>query len=180
MYDLREITEFLRDISKYIIALVAMIVIFTFIVAFKTVAGNSMNPTLKEGQIVLVSKLTKNYERNQIVTVVVNDKSYIKRVVGLPGEKIEYMNGVLYVNGKGYKETFLNEDIKTNNFLFEDICKKEDCPDEVIPEDMYLVLGDNRPESDDSRNPKFGLVPKSQVKGKVFFRIWPFNVFGGI
>lgn len=180
MYDFREISEFLRDASKYIIAIIAIIIIFTFIVAFQTVAGNSMNPTLKEGEILLISKFSKNYERNQIVTVIVNGKSYVKRIIGLPGEKVEYMKDVLYINGTGYKETFLNDNVKTNNFLFVDICKEEDCPDGVIPEDMYLVLGDNRPESEDSRTPEFGLVKKSQIKGKVFFRIWPITSFGGI
>jgi len=180
MYDFREISEFLRDASKYIIVIVLVAVVFTFVVAFQTVAGNSMNPTLKEGEVLLVSKFSHKYERNEIVTVVVNGKSYVKRVIGLPGEKVEYMNDVLYIDGIGYREDFLNDGVKTNNFLFVDICNEKDCPNGVIPDDMYLVLGDNRPESDDSRNPKFGLVQKSQIKGKVFFRLWPFGAFGKI
>lgn len=180
MFDFREISEFLRDASKYIIAVVVLIVVLTFVVAFQTVAGNSMNPTLKEGEILLLNKFSHQYNRNEIVTVIVNGKSYVKRIVGLPGEKVEYMKDVLYIDGKGYKEPFLASHIKTHNFLFEDICSLEDCPDGVIPDDMYLVLGDNRGESEDSRNKEFGLVPKSQIKGKVFFRIWPINAFGGI
>lgn len=180
MYDFREISEFLRDASKYIITIVIVVIIFTFIVAFQTVAGNSMNPTLKEGEILLINKFSHNYERNQIVTLNVNGKSYVKRIIGLPGEKVEYMKDVLYINGVGYREEFLNKDVKTNNFLFVDICNEKDCPNGVIPDNMYLVLGDNRSESDDSRNPEFGLVKKSQIKGKAFFRIWPFNSIGGI
>lgn len=72
MYDFREISEFLRDASKYIITIVIVVIIFTFIVAFQTVAGNSMNPTLKEGEILLINKFSHNYERNQIVTLNVN------------------------------------------------------------------------------------------------------------
>lgn len=180
MFDFREISEFLRDASKYIIAVVILIIILTFIVAFQTVAGNSMNPTLKEGEILLLNKFSHTYERNEIVTVIVNGKSYVKRIIGLPGEKVEYMKDVLYIDGKGYKEPFLASNIKTNNFLFVDICSLDDCPDGVIPDDMYLILGDNRGESDDSRNHEFGLVSKKQIKGKAFFRIWPINRFGGI
>jgi len=180
MLDLREVTEFLRDTGKYIIAIAVMLIIFTFLVMFQPVAGNSMNPTLKEGEVLLVSKLSKKFQRNEIVTVLVDQKSYVKRVVGLPGEKVEYMNGILYINGTGYREDFLGENVITNNFLFVDICSKEKCPNGVIPEDMYLVLGDNRGESTDSRDPKFGLVSKKQIQGKAIFRVWPVTSFGGI
>jgi len=183
MLDLRDITEFFRDFSKYIIAILVMFFIFAFVVAFHPVAGNSMNPTLKEGEIMLVSKfsyLFSKIKRNEIVTVEVDGKSYVKRVIGLPGEKVEYMNGVLYIDGTGYREDFLESDVITHNFLFVDICSEEACPKGVIPDDMYLVLGDNRDESTDSRDPKFGLVTKKQIKGKVFFKIWPLNEIGGV
>jgi len=180
MFDLREITEFFRDFGKYLLLIIVMILIFTFIVVFQPVAGNSMNPTLKEGDVILVSKLSKSFLRNEIVTVIVNDKSYVKRIIGLPGEEVHYLNDVLYVNDVGYKEDFLSEEVVTNNFMFVDICSIEDCPLGVIPEDMYLVLGDNRSESSDSRDPSFGLVSKEQIKGKVIFKIWPINRFGGI
>ena len=178
--DLREVTEFFRDFMWYIIALVVIVFIFTFVVAFQTVAGNSMDPTLKDGQIVLVSKFSYRFgkvKRNDIVVLHNDGKSYVKRVIGLPSERVEYMDGILYIDGKSYKENFLDEKIVTYNFLFEDICDLEDCPDGVIPENKYLVMGDNRPESQDSRDKSFGLVDKSDIKGKVFFRIWP---FGGI
>ncbi len=180
MFDLREITEFFRDFGKYLLLIIVMILIFTFIVVFQPVAGNSMNPTLKEGDVILVSKLSKSFLRNEIVTVIVNDKSYVKRIIGLPGEEVHYLNDVLYVNDVGYKEDFLSEEVVTNNFMFVDICSIEDCPLGVIPEDMYLVLGDNRSESSDSRDPSFGLVSKEQIKGKAIFKIWPINRFGGI
>lgn len=179
MYDWREISEFMRDAGKYIVLIAVMILLFTFVVVFQPVAGNSMNPTLKEGDVLIISKLSKNLQRNEIVTVIVNDKSFVKRVVGLPGEKVEYMNDVLYIDGVGQREDFLNG-VKTNNFLFVDICDEEKCPDGVIPEDMYLVLGDNRPESEDSRSPKFGLVSKDQIIGKAIFRIWPITKMGSV
>ena len=64
MFDLREITEFFRDFGKYLLLIIVMILIFTFIVVFQPVAGNSMNPTLKEGDVILVSKLSKSFLRN--------------------------------------------------------------------------------------------------------------------
>ena len=60
------------------------------------------------------------------------------------------------------------------------MCKENECPDGKIPDGKYLVLGDNRPESEDSRTKTFGLVSKDQIKGKVFFKIWPFNRLGKV
>ncbi len=180
MPDLREVTEFIRDFIWYIVAIVILIFVFTFVIAIQNVSGNSMDPTVKEGQLVIVSKISyriSSVKRNDIVALKNNGKSYIKRVIGLPGEKIEYMNGLLLVNDTPFKENYLNENVVTTNFLFSDICDIEKCPDGVIPEGKYLVMGDNRPESLDSRTPSFGLVDKSDIKGKVIFRLWP---FGGI
>lgn len=181
--DLREIKEFLRDASIYIITLAVVAFIFIFVVSFQPIAGNSMHPTLEEGNVLLVSKLFNLFwkpKRNEIVVVNVNGKSYVKRIVGLPGEDIKYLKNVLYINDKPYREDFLGEGIETSGFTLDDVCKEDECPDGVIPEGKYLVLGDNRPESEDSRTASFGLVEKSQFKGKAFFRIWPLNKFGGL
>lgn len=178
--DLRDIKEFLRDCWSYILTFAIIVFIFTFIVAFHPVAGNSMTPTLEEGNIVLVSKFSHRLfklKRNQIVIVKKESKTYIKRIVGLPNENISYLNDILYIDGKAYKESFLEEEIVTNNFLFEDICDTNACPDKKIPEGYYLVLGDNRMDSEDSRDPDFGLVKKSEIKGVVMFNIWPVNSF---
>lgn len=181
--DLRDITEFLKDIGKYVILILAIILMFTFIVAFVPVAGNSMSPTLEEGDVVVVGRLFKNsitYKRNDIITLQKDDKSYIKRIVGLPGEEVHYLNGYLYIDGVAYEEKFLESDVQTSNFMFLDICDEELCPDGVIPEDYYLVLGDNREESTDSRTKEFGLVSIDEIQGKVLFRIWPVNSLGTV
>ena len=65
------------------------------------------------------------------------------------------------------------DNVETSNFMFVDICNEIDCPDGKIPENKYLVLGDNRKNSTDSRT--FGLVDKSEIEGKVIFNIWPLN-----
>lgn len=181
--DLREIKEFLRDCSIYIITIAIVVIVLVFIVSFQPIAGNSMYPTLQEGDVVVLSKFSYNIskvKRNDIVVVNVNGKSYVKRVIGLPGEDIKYLKNVLYINGDPYTENFLGDDIETSGFTLDDVCKENECPDGVIPEDKYLVLGDNRPESEDSRTNTFGLVEKKQIKGKAILRIWPINSLGKI
>jgi signal peptidase I len=180
--DLRDIKEFFRDFMGYIITFAVIIFIFTFVIAFHPIAGNSMTPNLEEGNIVAVNKFYHNLfdmKRNQIVIVKKESKTYIKRIVGLPGERISFKNNVLYVNEQGYKENFLGN-VTTDDFTFEDICNKMDCPDSVIPPDYYLVLGDNRNDSMDSRNKKFGLVHKDEIQGLVIARIWPVNNIGKV
>ena len=176
--DLRDIKEFFRDCFGYIVTFVIIAFILTFVVAFHPVAGNSMVPTLEEGNVALVSKSHQfifGVKKNQIVIVKKEGKTYIKRVVGLPGEEVHYLNNVLYVNDTPYKENFLGSGVTTNNFMFEDICSKEDCPDGKIPDGYYLVLGDNRNESIDSRDNNFGLVKKNEIKGVVIVNIWPLD-----
>ncbi len=176
--DFREISEFFRDVSIYIITFLVIAIIFVFVISLQPIAGNSMVPTLEEGDVVLVSKFSYRFfkiQRNDIVTLKVNGKSYVKRVIGLPGEDIKYIKNVLYINDNPFTENFLGENIETTGFTLEDVCKEDECPNGVIPEGKYLVLGDNRPESEDSRIKEFGLVSKDDITGKVFFRIWPFN-----
>ncbi len=181
--DLREIKEFLRDCWAYIVTIGIVVIVLMFVVSFQPIAGNSMFPTLEEGNVVLVSKFSyyiAKPKRNEIVTVKVNGKSYVKRIIGLPGEDIKFIKNILYINDQPYKEDFLKEGIETSGFTLEDICHENECPNNVIPEDKYLVLGDNRPESEDSRTSTFGLVSKEQIKGQVFFRMWPITSIGGV
>ena len=96
-------------------------------------------------------------------------KNLVKRVIGLPGEYIEYNDNTLLVNGVGYKEPYIKNGIITDNFNLKDIGYEQ------IPEGYYLVLGDNRPDSMDSRD--IGLISKEQIIGKVGLRIYPFNAF---
>jgi signal peptidase I len=179
--DLREVTEFCRDFMGYIIAVAVLLFVMLFIIAVQPIAGNSMNPTLKDGQFTLVLKcsyLFSPVERGDIVALTNHDKSYVKRVIGLPGEKIEYMDGKLLINDETYLEKYLGDKVVTTNFTFSDICSKKDCPDGKIPEGKYMVMGDNRPESKDSRDKEeFGLVDKKDIKGKIFFSL---NPFGGV
>ncbi len=172
--DLREVREFIKDSIGIIITFVAVILFFTLVLSVQSITGNSMHPNYKSGDFVLVSKsLYKmgKIKRFDVVNVLDDEgKFYIKRVIGLPGDNIYYLNNMLFINGEPYQEPFL-DNILTNNFMLEDVCK-DTCIDDKIPDGMYLVLGDNRSDSLDSRVETFGLRPKSSIKGKVLLKIW--------
>ncbi len=165
--DLRDIKEFLKDALKYIIAIVVILIFAIYVVSFQEVIGPSMNNTLKSGDITIVNKLVfrlRNIKRNEIVSLKKDDKIMVKRIIGLPGEHIEYKDNILYVDGKKISDS---RSSSTKDFKLESIGY------DTIPKDMYLVLGDNRTNSSDSRT--FGLVKKSDIIGKVNIRIYPFN-----
>lgn len=165
--DLRDVKEFFKDAFKYIVVIALVFFIALFVVSFEQVVGPSMNDTLKSGDITIVNKFIyrfKKIKRNEIVSLKQNDKVMVKRVIGLPGEHIEYKNNILYIDGTPYKENIKE---KTADFKLEDIGYDK------IPDDMYFVLGDNRINSNDSRT--FGLVKKNEIEGRVVLRLYPFN-----
>ena len=165
--DLRDIKEFLKDALKYIIAIVVILIFAIYVVSFQEVIGPSMNNTLKSGDITVVNKLVfrlRNIKRNEIVSLKKDDKIMVKRIIGLPGEYIEYKDNIRSVDGTKISDS---RSSSTKDFKLESIGY------ETIPKDMYLVLGDNRTNSSDSRT--FGLVKKSDIIGKVNIRIYPFN-----
>lgn len=169
--DFREINEFVKDTGKYIIVALIAILIFIYIVSFMQVVGPSMNSTFMEGDLVFVSKIHYKLAEPKRSEIIVFEhdgvKNLIKRVVGLPGDKVEFKNNVLYINDKAYEEDYLDEGMITYNF------KTSDLGQEIIPEDHYLVLGDNRVNSLDSR--EIGYISKDDIIGKVIFRFWPIN-----
>lgn len=166
--DFRGITEFFRDTFKYILVVLVVLFIIIYIISFQQVMGPSMNNTLQEGNIVVINKFVYKFnaiKRNEVVVLKNEEKSFIKRIIGLPGEHIEYKNNILYVDGTAYKEDFTSSD--TNDFKLQDIGY------EKIPDNMFLVLGDNRENSEDGRN--FGLIKNTDIIGKASIRIWPLN-----
>ena len=104
--DLRDIKEFLKDTFKYIAVTVIVLVIVIYVVSLQQVVGPSMNPTFESNDIVFVNKLGyrfSNPKRNDIVSFNYSGTKYlIKRVIGLPGEHIEFKDNILYIDGKGY------------------------------------------------------------------------------
>lgn len=170
--DWLSIKEYFKDTLKYIILIIIVLIIVIYIVGLQQIVGNSMQYTLNNGDITILDKISYkfiNIKRNDIVSIYDNDSKYIvKRVIGLPGEYVEYKNNKLYINGKEIEENYLKDTI-TKNF------KLTELGYERIPKDMYFVLGDNREESLDSRDPNIDLISKKDILGKVRFRIWPLN-----
>lgn len=173
--DWLDIKEFLSDTIKYIIFIVVILVIAVYVVGLQQIVGPSMTPTLRNGDIVILDKLSYRFseiKRDDIVALYYADTKFlVKRVVGLPGETVEFKDNKLYINDKYYEEKYLDDDIVTDNFSLEELNYT------TIPDDMYLVLGDNRGDSMDSRDSDVGLIPKKDIYGKVRFKIWPINEF---
>ena len=169
--DVRDIKEFFKDALSYVITAIVVIFIIVYIMTVQQIVGPSMKPTLNDQDIVLLSKIHYRIfkiKRFDIIALKNNDTKYlIKRIIGLPGDKIEYKNSVLYVNGVAIKESFLDSSVKTNDFSVTDLGY------EKIPDNMYLVLGDNRGDSLDSRSKKVGLIKRKDIIGRVNIRIWP-------
>lgn len=162
----------IKEIVPYILVILLALFIRAFIASPVRVNGTSMVDTLKEGDILILNKMNKNYKRFDIVVINSNGTKIIKRIIGLPGENIEYKNNSLYINNKYVKDVDVEP---TADFSLEELYGYK-----MIPEDYYFVMGDNRDGSSDSRDRRIGLIKKSDIKGKAKFRIWPFNHFGKV
>ena len=146
----------MKEIIPYLIIIIVVVLIRTFIITPIRVDGLSMYSTLNDGDILFLEKYDKDYKRYDIVVFENGNDRLIKRVIGLPGDKIEYKNNKLYINGKYTKEKFLTNNQKTFDFTIEDIGYKK------IPNGYYFVLGDNRTNSTDSRI--LGPIKKDKIK----------------
>lgn len=158
--------KFIKELIPYIVIVLVVVLIRTFIVTPVIVVGDSMVPTLEDDQILLLNKFKYNFneiKRYDIVVIKVGKSEIIKRVIGLPGETIEYRNNTLYIDGHEVKN---NYQFETDDFTLKSICNCD-----KIPEDKYLVLGDNRKVSSDSRI--MGLIDKKDILGNVKISIWP-------
>lgn len=166
----------IKELIPYVVIVLVVVLIRTFIATPVIVSGSSMDPTLKNGDILILNKLATKYNRYDIVVVdaVINGKKerIVKRIMALPGENIEYKDHILYIDGKRMIDDFKNI---TNDFSLEEL---EDT--DKIPEGYYFVMGDNRRNSLDSRDSRIGLVKEEDIVGKPIIRIWPLNKIGTI
>ena len=171
--------KIIKELYPYVLIILIVVVIRTFIITPVIVSGDSMKPNLNNGELLLVRKIGYNsstIERFDIVVVKTKneegkEEEIIKRIIGLPNEHISYKNNKLYVNDELIKENYKFRN--TKDFNLEEICTCNS-----IPEGKYLVLGDNRPLSKDSRS--IGLIDKSNITGKAIIRIWPLTKIGNI
>lgn len=132
------------------------------------IAGSSMEDTLCSGDVALVLRLRGEPERGDIVQCAFpgRDGTYVKRLIGLPGDAVEFLDGALTVNGRPVSEPYVSsptEDIRA-----------------VLGEDEYFVLGDNRAESYDSRAEDMGCISGEDLLGRVRWILWPLSRFGPV
>lgn len=163
----------IKEIVPYIIIVIVVVLLRTFIVTPAMVDGSSMETTLSDNNVVILNKL--NYElgeikRFDIVVLKYDNEKLIKRVIGLPGEHIEFKDDNLYVDGFLTEQNFSHK--VTSDFKLESIGYIN------IPGDKYFVVGDNRSNSVDSR--MIGLIDKKDILGNVNIRIFPFNKIGKV
>lgn len=161
--------KFWKEAKDYLIIILVVMLIRTFLVTPAVVDGASMDYTLENGQLVLINKFVYNVKDVKRFDVVVLDNKkegdkIIKRIIGLPNETIEYNNNQLYINGKRIEENygFTN----TEDFSYK------------TKDNEYFVLGDNRVVSKDSR--MLGTFSEDDIVGRVNFRLFPFKKFGTV
>jgi len=154
-----------------------------YVMAPVSVEGASMEPTLENGDRLLLDKLS-DVDRFDIIVFPSpgdTDKQFIKRVIGLPGDEITFEDQMLYINGETIEEDYIDlsgvseSDLQSLNGDFS-LTSLQGV--EKVPEDSFFVLGDNRVNSKDSRS--FGFIDTDSVTGKTNFRIWPLESFGFI
>ncbi|MHC2995058.1 MAG: signal peptidase I [Candidatus Atribacteria bacterium] len=158
----------IRELLETVISagIIAFIII-TFIGQVTVVRGASMEPTLHDRERLIANKISYRFEspeRNEIIIFkppIGIKRNYIKRIIGIPGDKIEIVNGKIYVNDQALEEPY----VKHRSY--------ENMPPTIVPADSFFVLGDNRPNSSDSRY--WGFVPRKNVVGKAWVVFWPIN-----
>jgi len=170
---IKKIIEFVMDILETVAFVGSLfIVVYLFIMTPNQVKGVSMEPTFQSGDYILTSKITYKFRSIQRGDVIIfkspknPDIEYIKRVIGLPGDKIIITNGQVFVNDQILKENYINS---TTN-LWENGFVKENEP-LIVPENHIFVMGDNRTRSSDSRD--FGPISIQSIDGVVFYRYFP-------
>ncbi len=160
----------------YLLIVVALTFLFVQFVAQRThVNGDSMNATLENGDNLIVDKLSYRFKAPERFDIIVfpyqykEDTYYIKRIIGMPGETVQVIDGMVYIDGEMLDETYGKEVMQYAGVASDPI---------ELGEDEYFVLGDNRNNSSDSRDPSVGNIHRDQIIGKAFIRIWPLNKFG--
>ena len=175
----------LKEILSWIIYIVVVIaltyIVITYVGQRTEVKGESMMCTLQDGDNLIVDKISYRFRDPKRYDIIVfpfeyeEDTYYIKRIIGLPGETVSIRDGCVYINGE------LLEDENYGREVMEEIDGLLYQMDDVkLGDEEYFVLGDNRNNSTDSRDPSVGTLTKEELVGRAWIRIWPFSEFGAI
>ena len=157
--------KFIKEYVPYVVLLILILLFKHYLYSPVYVNGESMMSTLHDGDVMIldiIGSRNANFKRFDIVVVDNGKELIIKRVIGLPGEKVEYLHNQLYINGEEVEDPYGNG--TTEDF------------DVIVRKGEYFVLGDNRQNSMDSRY--FGAFPKEKILGKTRFVIFPFGRLG--
>ena len=169
-----KLKKIIKELYPYVIIVVVVVLFRTFIATPVRVDGSSMDSTLKNGDILILNKLDNEYERFDVVVVNVKfdgkKSKLVKRIIGLPGENIEYKDNELYINEKKLEDVTSS---RTSDFTLKELYNINN-----IPDNYYFVMGDNRGYSRDSRDYTVGLIKKDDIIGTTTIRIYPFNKIG--
>jgi signal peptidase I len=168
-------------VETFAVSFVIIMILYGVVASVEVVSGASMEPNFYTNERILVDKITPIfdiYKRGDVVVFIPpNDQKlhYIKRIIGLPGDTIKVFNCKVYIIRSGSK--YLVEE----TYIFDNLCTAggtavKDGRSLKIPEKQYLLLGDNRPFSTDSRY--IGLVRKDKILGRVVFKLWPISEIG--
>lgn len=171
--NIKKLKDFMFTSVYFLVIIVLAFLIIKYVGQRTEVVGRSMEPTLEDADNLIVDKITyrfKDPERYDIIVFPYRDGSgmyYIKRIIGLPGERI-YINerGDVFVDAERLEESYIKDKAEDAGLAANTI---------LLGEDEYFVLGDNRNNSTDSRSPEVGNVKKDEIIGRAFVRIWPFD-----
>ena len=159
------------------VGVVASYLVVTFVGQRTQVSGESMETTLSDGDHLIVAKISYRFNEPQRYDIIVfphrleKNIYYIKRIIGLPGETVQIVNGYVYINGVQLDEHYGNEVMEEAGLAAEPI---------TLGADEYFVLGDNRNNSQDSRAANVGVIHRDEILGRAWVRIWPISDFGVI
>lgn len=170
--------EILSFVIYFAVVIVAMFLIIHYVGQRTEVSGSSMENTLSDGDNLIVDKISYRFHEPERFDIIIfpyqyeADTYYIKRIIGMPGEKVRIDDaGNIYINGEILKESYGREIILDSGIAKDEI---------ILGEDEYFVLGDNRNNSSDSRDPSVGIIHKEDIIGRAWLRIYPFDDFGFI
>ncbi len=177
---IKRLGAFFLDVLEVIVFAVGIFFfIYLLIMRPHKISGQSMMPNFKDGEFLLTEKVTyytRNPDRGDVVVFmppVSTTDEFIKRVIGLPGERIMIQNGRVYINDKLLPEAYIDDEPITNGGPF-----LTDSKQYTVPEGQYFVMGDNRQNSSDSRY--WGPITKKAMTGRAWVSYWPINISGVI